>query len=90
MLIAQGSMVDLAGASGGIELELVELVDHPDQVEVTEIASEHNGLGHLVALASGQHHDVEGGQRARPAQAKIITGRLGDRRRRAARPAARR
>jgi ABC-2 type transport system ATP-binding protein len=32
-LIAQGSMVDLAGASGGIELELVELVDHPASID---------------------------------------------------------
>jgi ABC-2 type transport system ATP-binding protein len=32
-LIAQGSMVDLAGTSGGIELELVELVDHPASID---------------------------------------------------------
>jgi ABC-2 type transport system ATP-binding protein len=32
-LIAQGSMVDLAGASGGIELELVEIVDRPGSVD---------------------------------------------------------
>ncbi len=32
-LIAQGSMVDLAGASGGIELELVELLDRPRSID---------------------------------------------------------
>ena len=32
-LIAQGSMVDLAGASGGIELELVEIADRPRSVD---------------------------------------------------------
>jgi ABC-2 type transport system ATP-binding protein len=32
-LIAQGSMVDLAGASGGIELELVEIADRPQSVD---------------------------------------------------------
>ena len=32
-LIAQGSMVDLAGASGGIELELVDIPDRPQSVD---------------------------------------------------------
>ncbi len=32
-LIAQGSMVELAGASGGIELELVEIADRPGSVD---------------------------------------------------------
>lgn len=32
-LIAQGSMVELAGASGGIELELVEIPDRPGSVD---------------------------------------------------------
>jgi ABC-2 type transport system ATP-binding protein len=32
-LIAQGSMVDLAGVSGGIELELVEIPDRPRSVD---------------------------------------------------------
>jgi ABC-2 type transport system ATP-binding protein len=32
-LIAQGSMVDLAGASGGIELELVEIPDRPRSID---------------------------------------------------------
>lgn len=32
-LIAQGSMVDLAGASGGIELELVDIPDRPRSVD---------------------------------------------------------
>ncbi|HYN34762.1 MAG TPA: ABC transporter ATP-binding protein [Ilumatobacteraceae bacterium] len=32
-LVAQGSMADLAGASGGIELELVELVDRPTAID---------------------------------------------------------
>jgi ABC-2 type transport system ATP-binding protein len=32
-LVAQGSMSDLAGASGGIELELVELLDRPASID---------------------------------------------------------
>jgi ABC-2 type transport system ATP-binding protein len=32
-LIAQGSMIDLAGASGGIELELVDMPDRPRSVD---------------------------------------------------------
>ena len=32
-LVAQGSMVELAGTSGGVELELVEIDDVPDSVE---------------------------------------------------------
>jgi ABC-2 type transport system ATP-binding protein len=32
-LIAQGSMIDLAGASGGIELELVDIPDRPRSVD---------------------------------------------------------
>jgi len=32
-LVAQGSMVELAGASGGIELELVEIADRPSSVD---------------------------------------------------------
>src|SRR6056297_1877788 len=32
-LVAQGSMVELAGASGGIELELVEIADRPRSVD---------------------------------------------------------
>jgi ABC-2 type transport system ATP-binding protein len=32
-LIAQGSMRDLAGASGGIEMELVEIVDLPSSID---------------------------------------------------------
>jgi ABC-2 type transport system ATP-binding protein len=32
-LVAQGSMTELAGASGGIELELVELLDRPTSVD---------------------------------------------------------
>jgi ABC-2 type transport system ATP-binding protein len=31
--VAQGSMADLAGASGGIEVELVELVDRPTSID---------------------------------------------------------
>ena len=32
-LVAQGSMVELAGTSGGVELELVEIDDIPDSIE---------------------------------------------------------
>lgn len=32
-LIVQGAMADLAGASGGIELELVEIVDRPTSID---------------------------------------------------------
>ncbi len=32
-LVAQGSMIELAGASGGIELELVEVVDRPTSID---------------------------------------------------------
>ena len=32
-LVAQGSMVELAGASGGVELELVEIADRPRSVD---------------------------------------------------------
>ncbi|HSP27040.1 MAG TPA: ATP-binding cassette domain-containing protein, partial [Ilumatobacteraceae bacterium] len=32
-LVAQGSMVELAGASGGIELELVEIADRPRSID---------------------------------------------------------
>ena len=33
-LIAQGSMADLAGASGGIDLELVQVDDRPDAIDL--------------------------------------------------------
>jgi ABC-2 type transport system ATP-binding protein len=32
-LVAQGSMAELAGASGGIEIELVDLVDRPTSID---------------------------------------------------------
>lgn len=32
-LIAQGSMADLAGASGGVDLELVQIDDHPEAID---------------------------------------------------------
>jgi ABC-2 type transport system ATP-binding protein len=35
-LVAQGSMDELAGISGGIEIELVELPDHPDSIDEIE------------------------------------------------------
>ena len=36
VLVAQGSMEELAGVSGGIEVELVELADRPDSIDDTE------------------------------------------------------
>jgi ABC-2 type transport system ATP-binding protein len=44
-LIAQGSMVELAGASGGIEMELVEIADRPTSIE--DVAAD------LVAAGAG-------------------------------------
>jgi ABC-2 type transport system ATP-binding protein len=42
-LIAQGSMTDLAGASGGIELELVEIPDRPQSID--DVAARLIGAG---------------------------------------------
>jgi ABC-2 type transport system ATP-binding protein len=36
VLVAQGSMDELAGVSGGIEVELVELADRPDSIDEVE------------------------------------------------------
>jgi ABC-2 type transport system ATP-binding protein len=44
-LVAQGSMAELAGASGGIELELVELPDRPTSIDDVEIALSAAGVG---------------------------------------------
>ncbi len=44
-LIAQGSMAELAGASGGIELELVEIADRPRSVD--------DVVAHLIAAGAG-------------------------------------
>ena len=35
-LVAQGSMDELAGISGGIEIELVEVADHPNSIDEIE------------------------------------------------------
>ncbi len=48
-LIAQGSMAELAGASGGIELELVDIPDRPSSVD--EVAAL------LVAAGAGVRRD---------------------------------
>ena len=48
-LIAQGSMVELAGASGGIEMELVEIADRPTSID--DVAA------HLVAAGAGVRRD---------------------------------
>jgi ABC-2 type transport system ATP-binding protein len=48
-LVAQGSMIELAGASGGIELELVELPDRPRSVD--DVAAR------LVAAGAGVRRD---------------------------------
>ena len=48
-LVAQGSMTDLAGASGGIEMELVEIPDRPRSVD--DVAAR------LVAAGAGVRRD---------------------------------
>jgi len=48
-LIAQGSMAELAGASGGIEMELVEIVDRPTSID--DVAAQ------LVAAGAGVRRD---------------------------------
>ncbi len=48
-LVAQGSMTELAGASGGIELELVEIPDRPRSVD--DVAAR------LVAAGAGVRRD---------------------------------
>ena len=48
-LVAQGSMIELAGASGGIELELVEIPDRPRSVD--DVAAR------LVAAGAGVRRD---------------------------------
>jgi ABC-2 type transport system ATP-binding protein len=48
-LVAQGSMAELAGASGGIELELVEIPDRPRSVD--DVAAR------LVAAGAGVRRD---------------------------------
>ncbi|MGD9705513.1 MAG: ABC transporter ATP-binding protein [Acidimicrobiia bacterium] len=42
-LVAQGSMVELAGTSGGVELELVEIDDVPDSIHRVALHLEHSG-----------------------------------------------
>jgi ABC-2 type transport system ATP-binding protein len=44
-LVAQGSMVELAGASGGIEIELVELVDRPTSIDDVVAVLVRSGAG---------------------------------------------
>ena len=53
-LIAQGSMAELAGASGGIELELVELADRPSAVDdvVTMLVAAGAGVQRSGAVLS--------------------------------------
>ncbi len=48
-LVAQGSMVELAGASGGIEMELVEIPDRPHSVN--------DVVAKLVAAGAGVRRD---------------------------------
>ena len=48
-LVAQGSMVELAGASGGIEMELVEIPDRPHSVD--------DVVAKLVAAGAGVRRD---------------------------------
>ena len=59
-LIAQGSMAELAGASGGIEMELVEIDDRPTSID--DVAAQ------LVAAGAGVRRngsDVVGGRAGR-------------------------
>jgi len=42
-LVAQGSMTELAGASGGIEVELVEIADRPAAIETVTTRLEASG-----------------------------------------------
>jgi len=44
-LVAQGSMAELAGASGGIELELVELPDRPTSIDDVAASMSAAGVG---------------------------------------------
>jgi ABC-2 type transport system ATP-binding protein len=44
-LVAQGSMAELAGASGGIELELVELDDRPTSIDDVVVLLSAAGVG---------------------------------------------
>lgn len=58
-LVAQGSLADLAGVLGGVEVELIDLVDRPGSIEVVErqltelgLSVERSELGLSVSGAS--------------------------------------
>jgi len=53
-LIAEGSMADLAGASGGVELELVEIVDRPTSIDdvVTRLVAAGAGVRRSGSMLS--------------------------------------
>jgi ABC-2 type transport system ATP-binding protein len=42
-LVAHGEMTELAGASGGVELELVEILDRPSALDEVEILLRQGG-----------------------------------------------
>lgn len=60
-LVAQGAMTELAGASGGIELELVDVADRPDSIDdvVADVASSGAEVrrNHTVLSISGRPDD---------------------------------
>ena len=60
-LVAEGSLADLAGALGGVEVELIDLVDRPGSVEAVERQLAERGLSvrrsHLALSVSGATDD---------------------------------
>jgi ABC-2 type transport system ATP-binding protein len=44
-LVAQGAMADLAGVSGGVDIELVDIVDRPDAIEAVAASLRAAGAG---------------------------------------------
>ena len=85
-LVAQGSMAELAGASGGIELELVELLDRPTSIDDVVALLSAAGVGvtrsgsslSVVGLADDDLFDLTA---RRVAEAGARLRRLGQHRR---------
>jgi ABC-2 type transport system ATP-binding protein len=85
-LVAHGAIDDLIGNSGGIELELVELLDHPGSVDAVEQALAGAGLvvtrqGAVISMSGRPDEDLfdQAGRAVAACGARIR--RLGTRRR---------
>jgi ABC-2 type transport system ATP-binding protein len=85
-LVAQGSLDQLAGTSGGVELELVEITDRPGAIEEVVAALSADGVritreGTVLALAGRPDDDLFDGAARAVAQSNARIRRLAPRRR---------